>query len=61
MHFDVLLIGDGSVGKTAIMKRYANKKFDPKRMATSGMDFCQVKYKSEEGEDCRVKIWDTAG
>ena len=30
-------------------------------MATTGVDFCMVKYRSEEGEDCRVKIWDTAG
>ena len=49
------------MGKTSIMKRYVNKKFDPSKMATSGIDFQLVKYKSEEGEDCRVKIWDTAG
>ena len=49
------------MGKTSIMKRYVNKKFDPSKMATSGIDFSLVKYKSEEGEDCRVKIWDTAG
>ena len=61
LHFNLLLIGDGGVGKTSIMKRYVNKKFDPNKIATSGVDFCSVKYRSEEGEDCRVKIWDTAG
>ena len=56
-----MLIGDGGVGKTSIMKRYVNKKFDPHKIATSGVDFCAVKYTSESGEECRVKIWDTAG
>ena len=61
LHFNLLLIGDQAVGKTSIMKRYVQKKFDPQKHATSGVDFCTCKYQSEEGEDCRVKIWDTAG
>ena len=61
LHFNLLLIGDGGVGKTSVMKRYVNKKFDAAKIATSGVDFCSVKYKSDTGEDCRVKIWDTAG
>ena len=61
LHFNLLLIGDQAVGKTSIMKRYVNKKFDANKIATSGVDFCTTKYRSEEGEDCRVKIWDTAG
>ena len=61
LHFNLLLIGDQAVGKTSIMKRYVNRKFDQVKAATSGVDFCTTKYKSDEGEDCRVKIWDTAG
>ena len=45
-----------------MMKRYVNKKFDPNKIATSGVDFQIVKYKSKKtNHNCRVKIWDTAG
>ena len=37
--FNLMMIGDGGVGKTSIMKRYVNKKFDPNKIATSGVDF----------------------
>ena len=60
-HFNLIFIGDQGVGKTCILKRYVNKKFDHNKMATSGVDFSNVKYTSTSGEDCRVKIWDTAG
>ena len=60
-NFNLLLIGDAGVGKTSILKRYVNKKFDFNKMATSGVDFSALKYTSKSGEDCRVMIWDTAG
>ena len=49
------------MGKTSILKRYVNKKFDLNRMATVGAEFSLVKYTSLSGEDCKVKIWDTSG
>lgn len=49
------------MGKTSILKRYVNKKFDHSKMATSGVDFQSIRYTSESGEECRVKLWDTAG
>ena len=39
INFNLMMIGDGGVGKTSIMKRYVNKKFDPNKIATSGVDF----------------------
>ena len=45
-----MMIGDGSVGKTSIMKRYVNKKFDPNKIATAGIDFQTVKYESKESK-----------
>ena len=60
--FNLMMIGDGAVGKTSIMKRYVSKKFDQNRLATTGVDFQIVKYKSEvHNRLCKVKIWDTAG
>ena len=61
LHFNTMLIGDTNTGKTSILKRYVSKKFDPQKMSSSGVDFSMVKYKSDANEDCRVKIWDTAG
>ena len=62
MNFNILFIGDAGVGKTSILRRYANKKFDPNKMATNGVDFVLLKYIHEESkQECRVKIWDTAG
>ena len=59
---NLILIGDGSVGKTALMKRYVNKKFDPNKAATVGVDWQIVKYTSRDKKtQCKVKIWDTAG
>ena len=48
VNFNLMMIGDGGVGKTSIMKRYVNKKFDPNRLATTGIDFQTVQYKSEQ-------------
>lgn len=39
INFNLMMIGDGGVGKTSIMKRYVNKKFDPNKIATTGVDF----------------------
>ena len=61
INFNTILIGDQGVGKTSILKRYVSKKFNNARIATSGVDFQQVKYESDAGEMCRVKVWDTAG
>ena len=46
IHFNLMMIGDQSVGKTSIMKRYVNKKFDANKIATTGVDFSTVRYKS---------------
>ena len=42
---NLILLGDGSVGKTSIIKMYAEKKFQPSHMATLGLDFVSKTYK----------------
>ena len=60
--FNLMIIGDAGVGKTSLMKRFVNKKFDPNKIATTGVDFQTVKYTStKHNRLCKVKIWDTAG
>lgn len=71
----LLLIGDSAVGKTSLLMRYTNDKFNPNFLSTIGIDH-QVKTiqlprqsdsqddeEEEEEHYCRVRldIWDTAG
>ena len=60
---NILLIGDGAVGKTSITNVYSGKGFQDIHMATLGMDFISqdVNPKSNPSEKYNLKIWDTAG
>ena len=56
----LLLIGDGSVGKTSLLGRYTDDTFSEQWISTIGIGF---KTKTLELDSMRVKcqIWDTAG
>ena len=59
---NLILLGDGSVGKTSMIKMYAEKKFQSQHMATLGLDFVTKTYKPKNfDKEMQVKIWDTAG
>ena len=56
------MLGDGSVGKTSIIKMYDEQKFTASHMATLGLDFVSKTYKAKcVDKEMQVKIWDTAG
>ena len=57
---DIVIVGDGSVGKSALISKYAVNDFQAKYIVTVGIDYYQ---KEEEinNEKIKVKIWDTAG
>ena len=55
-----LIVGDSTVGKTSLLNRYNNGKFDEKYLATIGIDSF-FKDVNLDGKTIRVKIWDTAG
>ena len=57
----VIILGDGAVGKTSLLKMYQDKQFTQSHMATIGLDYVSSSYKAPKGEDIAVKIWDTAG
>ena len=57
---NLIILGDGSVGKTSMIKRYAEDKFQPNHMATLGLDFATKTVRIND-TDMQVKIWDTAG
>ena len=60
MQLKLLLIGDGSVGKTSLLARYADDKFNEQWISTIGIDF-KTKVLELDGLRVRCQIWDTAG
>lgn len=60
MRCQILLIGDSGIGKTCIMRRFADNKFDPNYILTIGVDF-KVKTLDINGKTVLVQVWDTAG
>lgn len=60
MMFKLVLIGDGSVGKTSIRRKYLGKGFVSSHIATIGVDFAQ-KFVQVDAVTCRLVIWDLAG
>ena len=57
----IIILGDGAVGKTAILSQYQEKRFDEEHKITLGLDFITKKYVGKDGNEYSVKIWDTAG
>eukprot|EP01023_Acetabularia_acetabulum_P037403 TRINITY_DN35452_c0_g1_i1.p2 TRINITY_DN35452_c0_g1~~TRINITY_DN35452_c0_g1_i1.p2 ORF type:complete len:205 (+),score=42.53 TRINITY_DN35452_c0_g1_i1:213-827(+) len=58
--FKILLVGDSGVGKSAILLRFANDKFEEQMASTIGVDF-KLKYMEVNGKRIKLTIWDTAG
>eukprot|EP00741_Cyanophora_paradoxa_P019544 tig00021127_g18866.t1 len=58
--FKVLLVGDSGVGKSSILTRFIDDKFDENQPSTIGVDF-KVKAMTLEGKRIKLTIWDTAG
>ena len=56
----LLLLGDSTVGKTSILVKYINDKFDEGAIATVGVDYMDkiINYKNLKIE---LQIWDTSG
>ena len=56
----VMLIGDSSVGKTSLLKKYTKNEFSHSYITTIGIDF-QIKYLNISNKKIKLQIWDTAG
>lgn len=56
----IIILGDGAVGKTSILKQYANQKFTSAHIKTIGIDCIQSKFIKDD-QEVECKIWDTAG
>ncbi|KAH3761332.1 GTP-binding protein yptV1 [Pelomyxa schiedti] len=56
----VLIIGDSAVGKTTLLMRYCENRFDISYIATIGVDF-KTKTVPMGEKNYMMQIWDTAG
>jgi small GTP-binding protein len=56
----LLTLGDTMVGKTSIVLRFSDDKFDENQFATIGIDF-KTRYIKVRDASVKVLIWDTAG
>ena len=56
----VVVAGDGNVGKTSLIRRYCEGKFEQTRVATIGVDF-QTQTVDLPGKTVKLSIWDMAG
>ncbi|MHA1215848.1 MAG: Rab family GTPase [Candidatus Thorarchaeota archaeon] len=59
--FKVVLMGDGSVGKTSLRRTYMGEGFRASYMITIGADFAVKKMSLEGGHEVSIQIWDLAG
>ena len=58
--FKVMLIGDSGVGKSSLMMRICDEKFNPTFFPTIGVDF-KIKTFYQNSQSIKLQIWDTAG
>ena len=58
--YKILILGDATVGKTSILLRYIDNKFETDSLSTLGVDV-KYKYVTLNNKKIRMNIWDTAG
>ncbi len=58
--FKIVLVGNKGVGKSTFLKRHRTGEFDPKYIATMGVDVTPLTFHTTEG-DIIFKVWDCAG
>lgn len=62
--FKVVLLGDQSAGKSCLVSRFVNNKYDDNQVATLAQDFkAKTVEVNTQGQKAKVRlqIWDTAG
>ena len=58
--FKVLMLGEASVGKTSLTKRYVQGLFNPDEKLTIGVDF-YIKKVEIDNKKVKLQIWDLGG
>jgi len=58
--FKLILVGDGSTGKTTFVKRHITGEFEKRYIATLGVEVSMLPFQTNRGP-IRYNVWDTAG
>eukprot|EP00164_Ancoracysta_twista_P000013 GFYU01000018.1.p1 GENE.GFYU01000018.1~~GFYU01000018.1.p1 ORF type:complete len:251 (-),score=58.54 GFYU01000018.1:155-796(-) len=58
--FKFIIVGNSGVGKSALLDRFADNKFNPTHISTIGVDF-KIKTIDIDGKIIKCQLWDTAG
>ncbi|RNF12281.1 small GTP-binding protein Rab28 [Trypanosoma rangeli] len=59
--YKVVVLGDGAVGKTSLIRRYCEQGFDQSYKQTIGLDFYSKKVEIPGGRSVGLQIWDIGG
>ena len=59
--FKVITLGDSGVGKTSIIRRFANNIFDENMLSTVGVGFAFKEMELQNKKTIKLKLIDTAG
>jgi len=59
--FKVITLGDSGVGKTSIIRRFANNIFDENMLSTVGVGFAFKEVELQNKKTIKLKLIDTAG
>ncbi|KAJ7774192.1 P-loop containing nucleoside triphosphate hydrolase protein, partial [Mycena maculata] len=57
----IVIMGNSGVGKTSLLQRYTQNKFDPKNTTSTSGAFFVTKKVYVNGLKVRLQLWDTAG
>ncbi|KAG2013385.1 GTP-binding protein RAB5 [Coprinopsis cinerea AmutBmut pab1-1] len=57
----IVIMGNSGVGKTSLLQRYTQNKFDPKNTTSTSGAFFVTKKVYVNGVKVRLQLWDTAG
>lgn len=58
--YKVLILGDSSVGKTSLLIRFIDGRYDDSGLASIGMDL-KIKFLKHKDRKIQLELWDTAG
>ena len=59
--FNIITLGDSGVGKTSIIKRFCENKFDDNNQSTIGINFSKKEMTFDKKDKIILKLLDTCG